>query len=369
MMTEENLEPIIIESGKYPCPGCGAFMIYSPKTQGLACGYCGTEVEIVSETTEIQEYKLNELAALASHNWGDEKRVVTCESCSGQTVISIRDVTTACVFCGSARVVTEEMDEGIRPESVIPFKMDRVTSKTNIKKWVKGKFYAPNALKNKQSVDRLNSLYVPFFTYDADTKTSFEANKGTHYYVSRTRMVNGKSKTVRERKTRWRRVSGVYMNYYDDVLIDASSKVDESLVLKMHSFDLTELVKYDEAYLVGHATERYNKSLTSGWHDARDHVDEAILKGIKAQVNGDEFRLINKSTEYGDVLFKHILLPIWLTSYMFKNKVYNVYINGQNGRVVGEYPKSIFKIMMTVLAIAIVIFIAYYFISEGEVFV
>jgi len=355
-------EPIIINSNKFPCPNCGAFMIYSPKTEGLLCEYCGTDLDIDDDEIDIKEYKLSEAAEKASHNWGEEKHVFACNSCGGQTVVSVTEITTNCVFCGSAHVAVVDVDQGICPESVIPFKVEKEKGRKNFKKWIKGKFYAPNALRSTNKLDRLKSLYIPHFTYDSDTVTAYRGKRGTHYTVTTRR--NGK--TVSERRTRWRSVTGVYDHYYDDVLINASNKLDSKLIGQMKSYHLGDLKSYNEAFLVGHQTERYSISLESGWVSAKEDIDQLIYQGIRRQVGGDEFRLNSKQTNYGEILFKHILLPVWITSYQYKDKIYNVYINGQNGRVVGEYPKSLIKILLTIVGVALtVLFIYYFFVYNG----
>jgi ribosomal protein S27AE len=352
-------------SNRFPCPNCGGGMVYSAEKQALTCAYCGTDQTVESSQVEATEYRLDEIEDLATHEWGAEKKVLTCESCSGQTVIDISDLTAECVFCGSKRVVTETTDEGIKPETMVPFKIGRTDAKANISKFIKGKFYAPNALKSQHKVDALKSLYIPYFTYDSDTKSYYTGQRGDHYTVTKTRVVNGKTQTYTERKTRWRSVSGEYSQFYDDVLINASSKVKEDLISKMQSFNLLELEPYNEAYLVGHVAERYRMNLKDGWYKAKTEIDNRINQGIEHQVGGDEFRLSHKTTDYGTIMFKHILLPLWITSYPYKDKIYNVYINGQNGRVYGEYPKSLVKILLTILGVAAIVLIAYYFIVLG----
>lgn len=342
-------EVLAIDSDQFPCPSCGAFMVYSPESQGLKCDYCGTEIDITREEADIKEYDFNSLDELYSHQWIEENQIIKCESCGGETVISSNELTSNCVFCGSAHVVVEEMKEGIPPESLIPFMITLAAAKENINKWLSGKFYAPKELKELKKLDLLKSVYIPYFTYDSDTSTFYTAQRGDHYYVTRTKVVDGKTKTVRERRTRWRRVEGVYKNNFDDVLVHASRKVEEKLIGDMKSFDLSKLENYQEAFLIGHHAERYGKSLLDGWEDAKGIMYHTIYSGIRSQVGGDEFRLTHHQTNYGEPKFKHILLPIWMTNYAYKEKMYHVYINGQTGRVVGEYPKSIVKILLTIL--------------------
>jgi len=355
-MSDELLQ---IDSDQFPCPACGAFMVYAPSNQGLKCDYCGHEVDITKENKDIKEHSLNMKDDIVNHQWAEDKRIIKCESCSGESVISGTDLTSECVFCGSAHVVIEDMHEGIAPEGVVPFMLTLEAAKDGINKWVSSKFYAPSSLKELKRLDTVKSVYIPYFTYDANTSTFYTARRGDHYYVTRTKVVDGKTKTVRERRTRWRSVEGVYKESFDDVLIHASKKVEESLISKMKSFDLSKVESFQEAYLIGHHAERYNKSLLEGFQEATEVMDQSIYSGIRNQVGGDEFRLTHHQTNYGQTTYKHLLLPIWMAHYTYKEDLFHVYVNGQTGRVVGDYPKSVWKILLTVggfIALALLIY-------------
>jgi len=357
-------ESISINSNQFPCPSCGAFMVYSPKEQALACEYCGHTVQIDDKTEAINEYEIDFEGEVSDHTWLEENRVIKCSSCGGESVIALDKLTSECVFCGSAHVVVEEMEEGIPPESVIPFVVPKDTASKNIKSFISRKFYAPKALKETQKLEQLNSLYIPYFTYDSNTSTFYTGQRGDYYYVTRTKRVNGKTQTVRERRTRWRHVDGVYDELFDDVLIYASKNVKESLIQQMKGFNLSELKAYNPSYLIGHHAERYGLSMLDGWYNAKGIIDRDIQSGIKSQVGGDEFRLFSHQTNYGKPKYKHILLPIWITTYKFKDDIYQVYVNGQTGRVVAEYPKSIIKILMTIIGFLGIAFIIYYIITR-----
>lgn len=355
---------IKIDSDQFPCPGCGAFMVFSPKTQGLNCEYCGTEIDITKDE-HVEEHDFDAFNETATHEWLDENRVIKCESCGGESIISTHEITAECVFCGSAHVVVEEMKEGIPPESLIPFMMTRTGAKENINTWLSGKFYAPKALSELKKLDTLRSVYIPYFTYDSKTSTFYIAQRGDHYTVTVTKIVDGKTKHVQEQRTRWTTVEGVHKRAFDDILVHASKKVEEKLIQEMKSFDLTKLEGYQKAYLLGHHAERYSISLLDGWEDAKKRMYNSIYSGIRTQVGGDEFRLAHYQTNYANKTYKHILLPIWITNYTYKKKSYHVYINGQTGRVVGEYPKSVLKIMMTILVFVALSLLIYYIITRS----
>ncbi|MBN2794221.1 MAG: hypothetical protein JXR88_02355 [Clostridia bacterium] len=361
---DENLEdPSLLVEGsqQFPCPSCGATMIFSPEHQSLRCQYCETTADLASEDTTVIEYPLNEAEEKADHNWGGEKVVLKCSQCGGESVVDNSTKSSTCVFCGSSHVVIEDKDLGIKPESLVPFHITKDDAEKKFVQWIKKRLYAPRKLKESLNYDTVRGVYIPFFTYDADTQTAYTAKRGDYYYTTQSKTVNGKVVTERVRHTRWRTVHGVYSFYFDDVLVNASKKVDNHLVKRIGGFDAKKLVNYQGEFLAGYFAERYSKSLKTGWDEGRETVDQDIYYGIQKQVGGDEFRLINRSTNYGEVKFKHILLPLYMASFPYRNKVYQFIVHGESGRVVSEYPKSVLKILMTILILLIGFGLFYYF--------
>jgi hypothetical protein len=339
-------------------------MVFAPMEQKLQCPYCKTVVEIENEETEVKEYNLSEAEELATHNWGGDKVVFRCSNCGGATVMDSSVQAQFCSFCGSSHVLKTEEDIGIRPETIVPFTIDSSMGKKKFKDWIKKKFFAPKEVKENHTLDRLRGVYIPFFTYDSDSSTAYTAKRGVYYYTTHTSMVNGKPVTKTVRHTRWTTVRGIYSNYYDDVLVNLSKNIDEGLLKKMGGFDLRKLLPYKSEYMSGFIAEKYSISLNDGWHKAKIDIDSQIDMGIRNQVGGDEFRLVNKSTSYGDIKFKHILLPLWISAYKYKDKTYRFLINGQTGRVSGEYPKSPLKIAMVALGVIIIAAAAYLFLAN-----
>ena len=363
LLEDESIE-IIEGSHQFPCPSCGGKMIFSPENQSLTCHYCENTLDIASESTTIIEYSLSEAEALADHNWGQEKMVIQCKQCGGQTVVDSSYKATNCVFCHSNHVIPQTDSVGIKPESLVPFKITDSEAKKRFKTWLKKRFYAPRKLKNQLKLDDVKGIYIPFFTYDSDTYTAYKARRGDYYYTTRTRRVNGKTVTERVRHTRWRNVSGVFQHYYDDVLINSSKKVDDKLISKIGGFNIASLASYQPEYLAGYMAERYSKSLKEGWDEGRSRVDQWIYQGIRDQVGGDEFRLVDHTTNYGDVKFKHLLLPLYMASFMYRDKVYQFIVNGATGQVASQYPKSVLKILGTIVLVGFVVAMILYYLNN-----
>ena len=348
---------------KFPCPSCGGGMEFSPNTQKLKCPYCKTEVDIDNENANVKEYDLDDYEELLDHSWGGEKIVMKCRSCGGQTIVDSEYISHFCSFCDSSNIVRTDDKVGIRPENLITFHVDEKAAKEKFKKWIKSRYYAPNTVRSASRLDKITGIYIPYFTYDSDSTTAYSGQRGDHYYTTRTRIVNGQRQTERVRKTRWRRADGVVSGHHDDIPVSASANVDESLVRGVGRYDFDNLVPYRPEYLSGYITEKYTMNLRDGWSKAKDYVDSEILGLIQRDAGGDVFRLSSKRTDYGKIRFKHVLLPMYITSYKYRGEIYQILINGYNGRISGDYPKSIVKIILTGLALFL-IFVIVMFLLE-----
>ncbi|MDD4494175.1 MAG: hypothetical protein PHV32_07485 [Eubacteriales bacterium] len=338
----------------FPCPGCGAIMTFKPDTQQLYCGYCSRSIDISKEGS-IREYDFFTAGETNEGNWGSEKRVMKCENCGAQTVLDIYIHAQKCAFCGSSHIVINNESAGIAPESLIPFQISEEQAKANFKKWIKKKFFVPGKAKKEYVMNKLNGVYVPFWTYDTDTFSSYMGEAGEYYYVTRHdwATVNGKRQMVtrRERKIRWYPTSGVYTSYFDDVIVNASRNMDEKALSDIYPFQLDRLVPYKPEYLSGFLAERYGIGLTEGWQKGRETVKNGIYKGIVRQIHADEVRNLQVNTQYRSITYKHILLPLWLSAFTYKEKLYRYMVNGQTGVVQGKAPVSGWKVAGLILSL------------------
>ncbi|KPU42411.1 hypothetical protein OXPF_41960 [Oxobacter pfennigii] len=343
----------------YPCPSCGGNMEFAPECQALICPYCGGKTDVEKTSYGIQEHDFFSAEDTAHQNWGNEKRVIRCQNCGAQTVLDETDAAKFCAFCGSPHVVKQEESPGIVPESLIPFKITRENALEGFKMWIKNRFFAPKALKNEFKGGRLSGVYIPSWTYDSNAYSTYTAEAGTYYYETETRWVeeNGHRKMVTEqvRKIRWRYVSGRYDEFFNDVLVNASNQVNEGLMKKLEPFHLNELVMYKPQFLSGFLAERYSINLKEGWDRAKNHIREEINNAVIRQINADEVRCLSVDTTYCDIKFKHILLPVWMSAYIYKGKTYRYMVNGQTGEVQGHAPISPLKVGLVILAFIAVI--------------
>ncbi|MCC3374040.1 hypothetical protein [Cohnella sp. REN36] len=339
----------------FPCSACGGPTRFDADSQRLKCDYCGTDQPIENVLLAPKEHRLTDDDAdeTAGTDWGVAQQAMQCEQCGGQSLIPATQTAASCVFCGSPKVLVQQGSRSIRPESVIPFRLSVKAAAERFYAWKRKRWFVPNAFKKGDIDAKLTGIYVPYWTFDAETTSVYSAEVGVHHYrtVTKTRTVNGKTEryTEQERYTVWHSTSGVYGRSFDDVLVPASGQYDAELLEKLGNFDLAQLLPYKPEYLSGFIAERYSVSRADGWQRAEERMHETLSKEIRSKIGGDEIRGLRIGTDYGDRTFKHLLLPVWNARYVYKAKPYRFMVNGQTGLVSGRVPRSGVKITLFVL--------------------
>jgi Zn finger protein HypA/HybF involved in hydrogenase expression len=342
---------------KFPCPACGAEAEWNPGKQMLVCPFCGTQspAEIKSDGTLVEENDL--IAALRSlpedqRGWAAEKKTVRCQNCNAISVFDEKRVAQRCDFCGSPSLISvDDMKSPVRPAGVLAFTVANSKVREDIRQWYGSHWFAPNNLKDKALTDTLHGIYLPYWTFDAHVSADWTAEAGYRYTV---RGSDGKSET----RIRWEHASGALEHFFDDTLVSASQGVHQKLLVKMEPFPTTTaLLPYDPAYLSGWVVEQYQIDLVAAAQAARTRMDGEVRSMCSRQVPGDTQRNLNVQADYSAQTYKHILLPVWLLTYNYGHKTFQVSVNGATGKIAGEYPISWIKVTLVVIAALIVIII------------
>lgn len=322
-------------------------MQFSPETQGLTCEFCGYVASIATDGT-IDEHAIDGISQYESRSWGQDTTVIHCENCGGETIISASEKSNFCAFCGSAHVVQTQEEAGASPESVIPFKLTRKKAQEHFRKWIGHRWFAPNALKKSYVADKLSGLYIPFWTFDAATDADYTCEVGHDYYTTETYVdyVDGKpeTRTRQVQHTRWSYASGDHLQDFDDILVNASEKFNPARLRALEPYFTKELAPYRPEYLAGFVCEKYVKGGEASLAEAKQRMLDSVSQAITSKQNADHVRSLNVNIRYRNLTFKHILLPIWLSSYTYGTKIYQFCINGQTGEVQGDAPISPWKV-------------------------
>lgn len=338
----------------FPCSKCGAKLEFEPGTSFLMCPYCTTRNEIPADEEPVRELPYEEtLASLQRQAQGatQETPIVDCDSCHAVLTLASNITSLDCPFCGSPIVATGASRNVIKPNCVLPFKVPREKATETFRVWIGSLWFAPSALKKRSLLDAtLAGVYVPAWTYDCEAETSYRGQRGDAYYVSETVTINGQRQTRQVRKIRWTPVSGRVHNEFDDVLVLSSKSLPHAHLDELDPWDLQNVVVYRDDYLAGFRAECYSIDLPSGWGEARQKMQPTIQASVYHDIGGDEQRIDAISSQYHDVTFKYVLLPVWVSAYRYNGKVFQFLVNARTGEVQGQRPWSWVKIAVAVLA-------------------
>ena len=348
---------------KFTCPACGGEAIWNPAKQKLVCPFCGTEAPAKADATgAIVEHDL--VAALRgigdeARGWQAEKRQVKCRSCNAISVLDPSRQAQNCEFCGSAQLVPyEEAKPAFRPESVLPFKVSEAEARERIRSWYGRLWLAPSALAKKALTDTVRGIYLPYWTFDAHVDAEWTAEAGHYYTTTETYEQDGRTQTRQVQHVRWEPAAGRLQHFFDDDLVCASVGVRPELMRGIEPFPTTGLKPYEAGYVAGWIVERYQIDLPAAAQRARDAMDAKLQTLCAQQIPGDTFRNLSVRADYSAQTFKHLLAPVWFLSYTYGARAFQCAMNGINGTIRGEYPKSPWKIALLVLGIVIVLWIA-----------
>jgi DNA-directed RNA polymerase subunit RPC12/RpoP len=286
-----------------------------------------------------------------------EQQVYKCNRCGSQSVFTTETPTFVCSFCNYEAVnPVAYKTRIIQPSGMVPFMIDRQQSLTIFKTWLGKGWLAPNDLQEFARHDALHGIYLPFWTYDAQTDSEWSGYGGRYYYETEYYTDSqGKRQSRQVQRTEWIYRSGDYEHFFDDILIGGADELSQQEYESIFPYKLEELVNFDARYLSGWKADVYDIAVHDGYEKAEAIMKDAIYEACADLCRIDTYRDLDVNTSYSDQTYKHILLPIWLCSYVYKNKNYHFLINGQTGRIHGKKPLSAIKVTLLVLAILAVI--------------
>jgi LSD1 subclass zinc finger protein len=341
----------------FRCSSCGARLEYAPGTTSLRCPYCGHVQEVALIGTVVQEHSYDAWAALPPKPRAPAGTYrLVCHRCGAQTESD--NLSDACPFCGAPIVAERPGGDQIAPEAVVPFGIDEGAAQEAVRGWVRSRWFAPNRLKKVGATESLHGTYLPHWTFDARTATDYSGMRGEHYWETESYTENGQTKTRQVMHTRWWPASGQVQRDFDDVLVPASTRLSPERVQALAPWPLENAKAYQADYLAGYQTLRYDVEPDQGLSMAKQQMEDVIEGDCRGDIGGDEQRVTSMDVRYADIMFKLMLLPIWIAAYIYAGKSYQVFVNAHTGQVVGERPYSVPKIVAAVLAGLLVVAVA-----------
>jgi DNA-directed RNA polymerase subunit RPC12/RpoP len=365
VLTESDLDgieiykPAIVTDDSYQhvvdfkCPQCGAVTAFSVADGGLKCTHCGfyeaPQKEIIGKGAQQFEFTV-ETMERAAHGWGESRRALECQNCGAIITMPAKAMTATCPFCASNKVVHHEAPQDIlRPRFLIPFGIEPQVCRKLAREWLGNTWMTPKELRKLAKIADFVPIYLPFWTFDAIGSANWQAEVGhtktERYYDHSDRAWKTRTKTV------WYWESGHAEVPFDDVLIQGTKHVSRLLLGRIDRFNLNELVPYEPSFLAGFKAQAYDFPLESAWEESRSEMRESTRKACLSQASSTKIRNFSMNLDFNDESWRYILLPVYVASYVYRGKVYQALLNGQNGAISGQRPVDWNKVWLVVAAL------------------
>ena len=268
------------------------------------------------------QWQTDELTGLRSY---------VCESCGGEIVGDENTAATTCPFCDNPVVMKGQFAGDLRPDLVIPFKLDKQAAKDALKKHYSGKKLLPKVFKDENHIDEIKGIYVPFWLFDA------EAHGNVVFKGTRVRTWSD-SEYYHTQTMHYHLVRAGTMKY-QNVPVDGSSKLDDQLMESIEPFNMQEAVDFKTAYLAGYLADKYDVDAQTSIARANERIKTTTEEAFRSTVSGYSTVIRESaSVQLKDSTSKYALYPVWLLNTTWRGQKYTFAMNGQTGKMVGDLP-------------------------------
>ena len=325
---------------QYKCPCCGGAIEFDSGLQKMKCPYCDTEFEmetLVSYDNELKneasDYMAWETAAGGQWQEGeaDGLRVYTCQSCGGEIVGDETTAATSCPFCGNPVVMMGQFSGALKPDYVIPFKLDKKAALEALKQHYGGKRLLPKIFTEENHIDEVKGVYVPVWLFDAD------ADANIRYKATRIRTWS--TSEYRYTETSYYAVMRAGTIGFERVPVDGSTKMDDALMESIEPFDFTDAVDFQTAYLAGYLADKYDVDSEQSITRANERIKKSTEQAFASTVKGYSSVMPESSSVHlKNGVAKYALYPVWLLNTSWNGEKYTFAMNGQPGKLVGDLP-------------------------------
>ncbi len=328
------------ELKEFKCPACGGAISFDSSIQKMKCPYCGTELEMEALRDYDEEMSDStgdrmEWETKAGSNWqsGEEDALslYICNSCGGEIVADETTAATHCPYCESPVVMSGRLSGALRPDIVIPFKLDKNAAKQGLLSHLKGKRLLPKVFKDENRINEIKGVYVPFWLFDTD------ANAKVRYRTTKVRTWSDSRYIYTE--TRHYLVKRAGTIGFESIPVDGSSKMADDLMESIEPYDISQGVDFQTAYLAGYLADKYDVDAGQSVERANQRVRRSTEEAFAATVQGyTTMRTENSSIILQGGRARYALYPVWLLNTEWNGKKYTFAMNGQTGKFVGDLP-------------------------------
>ena len=320
------------------CPHCGGAVEFNVGAQRLKCPFCDAEFDIAAmqqaedfQSNTVEQINWNSQNAQWDAGETDGMSVYACNSCGGEIVADATTGATSCPYCGNQVVMKGQFSGALKPDLVIPFKLDKKAAKEALKKHFRGKKFVPKAFLAENKLDEVKGVYVPhwLFSCDAVVEASYQAEKYRHWSDSKNNYTETSTYDIYR--------SGSIG--FDNVPVDGSTKMPDDLMESIEPFNLNEAVPFNTAYLAGYLADKYDVDVNQSMGRANERIKASALNAFEDTVKGyDAVSAMGANMNVANGSYKYALYPVWILNVKWKGENHAFAMNGQTGKFVGNIP-------------------------------
>lgn len=327
----------------YKCPACTGPIHFDSSSGKMVCDYCDS----VFEVSEIEELYKDENAAAAAHageqpedEWSFDNELMdeasgvkayNCPSCGAQLICDETTAATSCPYCGNPTIIPASLSGALKPELIIPFKLDKEAAKEALREHFRGKKLLPALFAEENRLDEIKGVYVPFWFFDAEARAEAE--------FSGTKIRTWSDRDYNYTETRFYALERCGRAIFDNIPVDASEKMSDELMQSLEPFDYSQAVEFKTSYLSGYFADRYDVPPENCVETANNRVRESSMDLLRSTTGGylsvtqrsGRVRVTNGKAKYA-------LLPVWLLNTTWNGEKFLFAMNGQTGKFIGNLP-------------------------------
>ena len=319
---------------EYKCPACGGAMEFDSKSQKMKCPYCDTIIDMAEfqdEHKDTQDF----WEASGESQWqeGEQEgmKIYVCKSCGGEIIAEDSTGASTCPYCGNRVVMKGQFKGDLKPDYIIPFKLDKKDAKAAYMNHLKSKAFLPRIFKSENHIDEMKGVYVPFWLFDVDAVADIT------YNAEKTRVWRSGNTEYTEHSY-YEAVRSGSMGF-DHIPEDGSEKMDDTLMESVEPYDFQGAVPFNSAYLAGYVADRYDVKMEERMERAKQRVQRSVEEEFEKTVRGYDFvNLKNSNVNVTNAKYWYALYPVWILNTTWHDKKYVFAMNGQTGKLVGDLP-------------------------------
>lgn len=343
---------------QYKCPSCGGQIEFDSSSQQMKCPFCLSEFDL--ESLKAYDEQFSDAVQESEMNWEDSAgsewtqgeaenlRVYSCNSCGGEVIADETTAASKCPYCDNPVIMTGQFSGDLKPDLIIPFKVDKEAAKAALLKHMEGKFLLPKIFKSQNHIDEIKGVYVPVWLFDAKVSADirYRAKKIKRWSDSNYRYTETKLYALR-------RQGGLS---FSNVPVDGSEKMDDTMMESLEPFDIKQAVPFQTAYLSGYLADRYDVDADASIERANVRIRQSTLDEFRKTVQGyDSVDVEHDSIQLQNGQTKYALYPVWLLNTSWNDKKFTFGMNGQSGKFVGNLPIDKAKAAIVFGAVTVVV--------------